>query len=88
MTPQQKTLVCATGQCEQLVAKGLCADCIKNIAEARKSHVKGAGNRCCCQRQNRSVYLERFEFFFVFNPETMFFVDDNESKVMKFYISR
>ena len=40
------------------------------------------------QREHMGVYFEGLEPFFVLDPKAMFFVDNNEAQVSKFYVPR
>ena len=52
-----------------------------HIADARQTHVERPGDRCGGQRQHIHIFLHLFNLFFLFDAETLFFVDDEQSQV-------
>src|SRR6185437_4530409 len=59
-----------------------------DVAKARKSHVKRAGNRRRRQGEDVRVGFQCLELLFMLDTEAMLFVDDNEPEIFEGDIAR
>ena len=46
-----------------------------------------ARNRRCRHSERIDVFFEQFEFLFMFHAETLFFVENQKSQILKLYVA-
>ena len=56
------------------------------ISDARKRHVKRPRYRRRSHRERIYVFFKEFQFFFMFDAESLLFVEYEQSQIMKFYV--
>ena len=59
-----------------------------HITNSNEAHMQSTRNRRCCQSQHIYILFQLLDFLFMRNPETLFLIDDQKSKVLKLYILR
>ena len=57
-----------------------------HIADPGKAHVQSAGDRSRCQGQDVHILAHLLDLLFVRDAETLFLVDDQQTKLLKLHI--
>ena len=54
-----------------------------HIADSDHAHMKSSWDRSCRQCQYINIFLELFDFFFMGNTKSLFFIDDQKAQVFE-----